>query len=269
MPFTLDLEYSEIRIDPAFQFQPGMTYKFVNQLPGPFTTSISMQNTYHNTVSSSIGRFSGQELVLRNISPGWYANGDGVTNGVVASVDAINQRVTLASPNQFQPLKYYTFTQPPSFACFGKGVKILCEDDKYVPVEDLKKGDVVKTYLQGNRKINYIGKKRIRNNVSNWKSSLFAYKNDPEVLLTGMHCAFFDTECENCHAKILDKYSVFAGKSKDFVQVQNEEEYDIYHFSLENDGKIGRVFIVWANDLLVETTSEKEFLTGFFSDCCM
>lgn len=222
-------------------------------------TTIFMQNV--SGTNSNIGFFFGFSTILQTIQVGWLANGDGIVNGRVISIDPISQIVTLESGFEFQSGRSYTFTEPPP-ACFGNGVKILCIVDNkelYIPIEKLKIGDVVKTYMQGHREIEYFGKKKLINNDNDWTKSMYRCRNNPELLLTGMHSVFFDEEVKNYHSIILGKYGVFAGNSADFAQVKTEYEYDIYHFSLTNDGDPNRIFIVHANDdYLVETTCENE-----------
>ena len=46
--------------------------------------------------------------------------------------------------------------------CFNQGTKILCCNknlkEEYISIENLKKGDLVKTYKHGYKKIDLIGK---------------------------------------------------------------------------------------------------------------
>lgn len=221
-----------------------------------------MQNV--SGTNSNIGFFFGFTTALQDIQVGWFANGDGITNGRVISIDPISQIVVLDPAFEFQSGRSYTFTEPLP-ACFGNGVKILCvvnNEVNYIPIEKLKVGDIVRTYMQGDRAVEYICKKTIINDVTDWRKSMYRCKSNPELLLTGMHSVFFDKAVENHHTHIFGKYGIFAAQSNKFAQVQTDYEYDIYHFSLssyENEkNDQNRIFIVRANDFFVETTCEEE-----------
>ena len=58
----------------------------------------------------------------------------------------------------------YTFTSIPEPPCFNEGTKILCYPDIYKPIEELKKGDLVKSFKHGFRPIDLIGKNIMVNN---------------------------------------------------------------------------------------------------------
>jgi hypothetical protein len=62
-------------------------------------------------------------------------------------------------------------------SCFNEGTKILCLNDKleeeYIPIENLKKGDSVKTYLHGYRKIDLIGKNTLFNNPDKFADCMY------------------------------------------------------------------------------------------------
>jgi len=150
-------------------------------------------------------------------------------------------------------------------ACFGNGVKILCvanNVETYIPIEKLKVGDIVRTYMQGDRMVEYICKKTIVNDPNDWRKSMYRCKSNPELLVTGIHSIFFDRPIENNQSVVFGKYGIFAANSIQFAQVQTEYDYDIYHFRLSNydneDIDKNRVFIVWANGFLVESTCIEE-----------
>ena len=70
---------------------------------------------------------------LANVEVGWYAQGhdtDGLlVDGLVTAIDIINQRITIALPNEFTSGKSYIFTSEPltttiSNTCFPSGTPI-------------------------------------------------------------------------------------------------------------------------------------------------
>ena len=83
------------------------------------------------------------------------------------------------------------------FPWFNEGSKILClKDNKevYIPIEKLKKGDVIKTYTHGYKKIEIIGKKKIVNSKHHKKedriyrlSTVYYPELLEDLYLTGYH----------------------------------------------------------------------------------
>jgi hypothetical protein len=154
-------------------------------------------------------------------------------------------------------------------ACFGNGVKILClvhneahneasNEVQYIPIEKIKVGDIVRTYMQGDRAVKYISKQTITNDVTDWRKSMYRCKSNPELLLTGINSVFFNKPVVNHYTYVFGKYGVFAANSEEFAQVQTDYEYDIYKLSLElreTEEKDGS-FIVRANDFFVELNNE-------------
>ena len=65
---------------------------------------------------------------LINVQVGWYAQGEGVVNGLVVDVNQAEEKITIALPNRFKSGKSYTFTSEPvpviSNTCFPKGTPI-------------------------------------------------------------------------------------------------------------------------------------------------
>jgi hypothetical protein len=54
--------------------------------------------------------------------------------------------------------------------------------------------------------------------------------------------------------KIDDKYLLFASASDQFVPLTDNEKYNYYHLTLENNGDGNQQFGIWANGVLTETT---------------
>ena len=260
-----------IVIDSAYSFQSGQSYYFT--LPVVIGPTDFIQNVA-GTVSNSGYFYRGFILALVNVEVGWFAHGPGIASALVTSVNPLTEIIVIDSAFSFTPGQMYNFTPPSPFPlCFGDKSKILClinDKEIYIPITELKIGHVVKTHKQGNRKVQHIGHKSFKNNPQDWRHCMFRCKIDPDLWLSGLHSIFVDELHESdgdYNYKKLDKYSVFAGKSHNlFTKVETTEEYTIYHFSLENDNDPLRIFAIWANGILAETTCEKEFLaSGFFS----
>ncbi len=161
-------------------------------------------------------------------------------------------------------------------ACFNEGTDILILNkdlqEEYVPVETLKKGDLVKSYKHGYRRIEMIGKNKMSNNPEKFGECMYRMeKTDTngltkDLLLTGWHSVLVDSlgDCEEQNKKFIkgkldDKYFLLCSVSKDFKKIETREEFTYYHFYLENDGDESRRFGVYSNGLLTETPSKKHY----------
>lgn len=160
--------------------------------------------------------------------------------------------------------------------CFLDGSEILClVDDKevYVPVEQLQKGTLVKTSLDGYKKLEAVGKKGIWNTQTPERIQQRLYKLTPanypqltkDLFLTGCHSILVDeltdvqrqrsiTELERIF--VTDKkYRLIACVDERAEPWQSEGAYIVWHFALESEN-IRTNYGVYANGgLLVESCS--------------
>jgi len=166
-------------------------------------------------------------------------------------------------------------------SCFNEGTKILSLtkdlEEKYVPIETLKKGDLVKTYKHGYRKIELIGKGTMQNNPNSDKFNECMYKMaktdtnglTEDLIVTEGHAILVDDlgDAMKQNRRILgglhkidDKFLLLAAVSKDFVKLEGNDTYTYYHLALENDGNNDARYGIWANGgVLTETVSVNQF----------
>jgi hypothetical protein len=158
-------------------------------------------------------------------------------------------------------------------SCYNKGTKILClidEKEEYVEIEKLKIGDIVKTYLNGYKKIKLIGSKLTVNNTFKRENSMYDYKGN---ILTGGHYLLVDCidekikENNTCfyygqQNMIEDKYLLLVCDSTESVQIINDDTYEVYHFVLDGDKINYGVYI--GENILSESTSEFNFYKNNF-----
>jgi surface protein len=163
--------------------------------------------------------------------------------------------------------------------CFLEGTKILCFDngsklEKYIPIQDLRTGDLIKTYKHDYIPINMIGFSQIYNSgdddrikdrlytcSSNFYPDLFE-----DLVITGAHSILVDSFQGNQREKtreILtrifitdDKYRLPACVDNKTIPYDKEGYFTIYHIALDNDNYFGN-YGVYANGLLVETCSKR------------
>ena len=88
-------------------------------------------------------------------------------------------------------------------SCFLENTSILCfsktlGQEKYLPIQTLRVGDLVKTFKNGYRKIQNIGKSYMFNDPHIWYSRLYVLKKTEEnglledVIMTGGHGIMVD-----------------------------------------------------------------------------
>jgi len=169
---------------------------------------------------------------------------------------------------------YYLY---PAAPCFLEGSTILCEVDgveKYVPVEDLKKGTLVKTSLDGFKPVVLVGKGSLQNAGNDERTENRLYKCSPskysdlkeDLYITGCHSILefplTDKQREDTLKRlgklfVTDKkHRLMACDDERAVPWNSEGVYPIWHFALENADE-GMNYGVYANGLLVETCSIK------------
>jgi len=162
--------------------------------------------------------------------------------------------------------------------CFLEGTKIhahVHDKDVYVNVEDLRKGDLVNTYLHGKKAIKFIGKDTLFNTPDKWNGCLKKLPKSgdatDDLFITGAHSLLVDELSEKeakvvssiygtADRKVDDKFLLNAWASEKAKPVLSDEFFTIYHFVLEHDGDENKKYGVWANGFLVESQCEKHFL---------
>jgi hypothetical protein len=157
-------------------------------------------------------------------------------------------------------------------SCFNEGTQILClngEQETYMPIEKILAGTLVKTYKHGAKAVKYIGKGSMRNDVENPKSCMFKMTKTAnmtdDLILTGGHAILVDEAPKGLQFKIEDKFFSFVENDKSFEKIENAELYTYYNFCFENDDDENARYGVWANGVLCETPSEKQFVEHQYS----
>ncbi len=167
---------------------------------------------------------------------------------------------------------YYLY---PATICFLEGSKILCNVnsvDTYLPVEELRKGTLVKTKLDGYKAVELIGKSTIQNPGNDDRIEDRLYKCSPanypdlteDLYITGAHSILVPTITDEQREKI-NKFSgrVFVTDRMYRLPAwidsrseawNSEGQYTVWHFALENV-LVNTHYGVYASGLLVESCS--------------
>lgn len=165
-----------------------------------------------------------------------------------------------------------------SFTCFKEGTKILT-DKGYKTIENLRKGDLVKTLNDGYKSIFMIGKRNIyhvANTTERIKDQLYkcTHTEYPEIksegedlVITGCHCilvdGFKDDEQRQKTIEVNGKIYVTDRKYRLPICLDEKAsvyefpgDYTIYHLALEHDDYYMN-YGIYANGLVVESCSKR------------
>jgi len=170
----------------------------------------------------------------------------------------------------------YIWTE--TIPCFKEDTKILTNKG-YIPIQDLRKGDLVQTLYNGFTPIYRIGKRDIYHHASEQriKDQLYQCSQTeyPELfedlVLTGCHSILVDEFKEGQREKMFDlvkdiyvtdhKYRLAACVDERTTVYKIPGKYTIYHVALENDFLYGN-YGIYANGLLVESC-DKYYINNF------
>ena len=173
---------------------------------------------------------------------------------------------------------YRTVSGPPSpVICFKEGSLILCsveDEEHYIPIEHIQKGTLVRTALNGYKRVSLIGRSKLFNPEDDLRSMnrLYICKKEayPELtedlVVTGAHSLLVDTLTEEQKEKTLfyankilvtdNKYRLMACLDERAQPYQVEGVHTIWHLALEHEDQLMN-YGIYANGLLVETASKR------------
>ena len=171
---------------------------------------------------------------------------------------------------------FHTASEPgPTPICFKEGSQILClidGVDKYIPIETMTPGTLVKTALNGYKPVALIGFSKLYNPGNGTKSIHHLVKCTPakypelteDLVLTGAHSILVSDITDKQRADLTelagrifitdDKYRLMACLDDRSEPYEAEGLFTIWHFALEHTQYTWN-YGVYANGLLVESTS--------------
>jgi hypothetical protein len=290
--FVIDSQSYPIESNTGFVFNEGVNHRTINTgteprlLMGPmsengFAVGLAPPIRYYPTQEDALNgtNFLGQtdgSFLVGNVTSG---STGGYTSWRIASNSSGPANQTLVYTNG-QTLdgtlgeNYYNLY--PTIPCFLEGTTILCQVDgvdTYIPVEKLKNGTLVKTSLDGYKKVVGVGNGSIQNPGTDERTENRLYKCSPskypslteDLYITGCHSILefliTDKQKEDTikHLGKLfvtdKKYRLIACVDERADPWNSEGHYTIYHFALEHEN-VAMNYGVYANGgLLVETCS--------------
>jgi hypothetical protein len=167
-------------------------------------------------------------------------------------------------------------------SCFLRGTKICCIDSKgcdvYIPIEEIRSGDLVKTYKHQNVRVKYIVKTIMTSIDSDFRIKDRMYKLSKEkypelfedLYITGGHPILVEHLTDDQHSstihvwndtlRVEDKYRLltFLNENAEIIRDHNKL-YEIYDIILESDDTY-KNYGIYANGLLTESMEENHFL---------
>jgi hypothetical protein len=194
-------------------------------------------------------------------------------------VEANLHNLYISNYNALSPSVYYvtnvSITYP--VTCFKEDTQILTLVDgkeTYRPIQLLRKGDLVKTFENGYKAIDMLGKSTMSNPGTDERIKDRLYRltkeNYPELsedlYITGCHSTLVDYITPEERTKLVEtlgdiyvterKYRLAACVDQKAIPYNNAGTFTIYHLALENNDYYMN-YGVYANGLLVETTSKR------------
>ena len=248
------------------------TYMYISAVSGSIYQINLSDNTYVSNTTSGISPW---KIFLNNANNLMYiANNNN-------SYDSIVTTNPFASPFLPIPISGPTGSTGSSGStgsnvpCFLHNSKILTRKG-YIPIQDLRNGDLVKTSLNGFKPIFMIGKRDINHPCSKERIKTQLYKCTEEkypalfedLIITGCHCILvdeFSNDEQREKAKEVHKGRTFVTDEKYRLPACADEnasvyevpgDYTIYHLALEHDDYFMN-YGIYANGLLVESCSKR------------
>jgi hypothetical protein len=171
----------------------------------------------------------------------------------------------------------WTGSRPSNVICFKEDTKILClidDEEVYIPIQDLRKGILVKTLASGYLPIELIGHSSIYNSSNKERGIYRLYRCSQEkypdllddLIITGCHSILEKDISEEQREKLImstgkiyiteNRYRLLACLDDRTDTYEVEGTHKIWHFALENENNYSN-YGVYANGGLVESCSKR------------
>lgn len=247
---------------------PGSLYYYANQSDAQNTINAIAGNNNPNYVVGSVDFGSIGAITSWRLA----ASSSGSSSQAIVYVNGNTLN------NDGNTATYHLY---PAAPCFLEGTTILCQVDgveKYIPVETIRKDTLVKTCLDGFKKVVAIGKGSIQNPGDMTRIENRLYKCSPsnypalqqDLYITGCHSILeypiTDKQKEDTinhlgRLFVTDKqYRLMACVDERAEPWNSEGTYTIYHFALEHTDDAMNYGVYANGGLLVETCAIRSLL---------
>ena len=247
----------------------------------PTINSITItSNTFNVNFTPGTGGNPAPTTYFYSLNGGAYTNANSTTSPILITglSFGVNYNVTLIANNLGgNTVASNVVVGFIPYPCFLQGTKILrlnveTDEEEYVAVEKLRRGDLITTYNHGYKAIELIGSRVISRplDISKPSSRLYWFRKSripilrEDLCLTGDHCILHKMiSTEKKHQVFAymgdifiteDHYRVPAFLDDRAESYDNADSATIWHFALENPN-IYHNYGVMANGILVETCS--------------
>jgi hypothetical protein len=285
--FIVDNTSYPITANTAFKFNEGLLHMTTNTGEDP-RLLLGPMNELINPVGASVNYFASQADALASTNilgfaysytvgdGGPYGPPPGYTYWKIADNSSGTSPQNVVYANGSLLISDGTYNLYPAVPCFLEGSKILSlveGEETYVPIENLRKGDLIKTSRNGYKKIEVIGKGDIVNPGNNERTEDRLYKCSPvnypelteDLYITGFHSILVDTLTDFQREKTImhterifvtdNKYRLIACVDERAEPWNAEGDFTIWHIALENTDERMNYGIYANGGLLVESCS--------------
>jgi len=283
--FIIENEHYPIITNTGFVFNEGLTHKTYNTgleprlLVGPMNEFVEIVGitpiTYFATQTDALTQLNNLaysiSYIVGNIDSGSIGS---YTSWRIASNSTGSSLQNIVYQNGSELNNDGSYFLYPANPCFLEGTKVLCQidgADKYIPIETITTDTLVKTSLNGYKKIELIAKGNIYNPPTNERIENRLYKCSPnnypelkyDLYITGDHSILVDSLTviqKEKTIKQLGKIFVTDKKYRLTAYVDDRAEpwnskgtYSIWHIALEHTNARMNYGIYVNGGLLVET----------------
>jgi len=249
--------------------------------------STSLDNTSWTSLPLIIGNDNfasltcsadGSKVFLTDNAGRLYLYSDGAWSQIATgfgTISSYSNGTRLLSATGATTFTTYLLTYP-QIPCFKDDSQILClKDGKevYRKIQDIRKGDLVKTLKNGYLAVDMIGTRKLENgkaNTDEHKLYRCSKENYPELtedlIITGHHSILVSNITDEQRTKMIDvmgkiyvtdnKYRLAACIDDRAEPYEKEGVFNIWHLALENADYYMN-YGIYANGLLVETCSKR------------